>query len=117
MCLPKHHHARGRGEYSAPPHMEVGSGVLRALQAAVRELEGDASLGRRIRAAQELSHLLEGGPRLQSATCLDPWPRRVGSLRCSPSLLRLTPRCAAQACPAVTPASPSSSTTAACSRY
>lgn len=39
-------------------HATGGSGLLRALGACLRELEGDGSLGRRIRAAQELAELL-----------------------------------------------------------
>ena len=39
-------------------HSGAGRIVLSAIQHAVRELEGDASLGRRFRATQELARLL-----------------------------------------------------------
>ena len=70
------------------PRTASGSGppvastvVLKAISASLRELEGDASLGKRIRATQELGRLLG------TVTVGDPGVRRLCDGRGTQSLL------------------------------
>ena len=66
----------------AAPLAPMATSTLKAIQAALKELEGDETLPRRVRAAQELASLLSSLP-----ATLAPSVSRLVSNRASPSLL------------------------------
>ena len=70
-------------EWGAAPRSGVHAStiVLKAISSALRELEGDTSLGKRIRATQELARLLS------TVAAGDPGVRRLCDGRGVPSLL------------------------------